>query len=183
MIKEIFLQAWDSLRRQPLRSFLTMLGIVWGIVAVTLLVAYGNSFRDVLVTAFRAFGKGAVIVWPATTSEQAGGERAGKRVVLEKDDVEMIRAEATLVKTACLETVRWLPIAYGDRMANTAIRGVCPEYGEMRHEVPSDGRWISAEDMLERRRVVFLGERLRQKLFGGRPPVGETVEISGVRVT
>jgi len=183
MLKEILFQAWDSLRRQPLRSFLTMLGIVWGIVSVTLLVAYGNSFRDVLVTAFRAFGKGAVIVWPATTSEQAGGERAGKRVVLEKDDVEMIRAEATLVKTACLETVRWLPIAYGDRMANTAIRGVCTEYGEMRHEVPSDGRWISAEDMLERRRVVFIGERLRQKLFGGRPPVGETVEISGVRFT
>jgi putative ABC transport system permease protein len=183
MLRDIFLQAWDSLRRQPLRSFLTMLGIVWGIVSVTLLVAYGNSFRDVLVTAFRAFGKGAVIVWPATTSEQAGGERAGKRVVLEKDDVEMIRAESTLVKTACLETVRWLPIAYGDRMANTAIRGVCPEYGEMRHEVPSDGRWISAEDMLERRRVVFIGERLRQKLFGGRSPVDETVEISGVRFT
>ncbi|HLW78073.1 MAG TPA: ABC transporter permease, partial [Terriglobia bacterium] len=117
MIRELFLQAWDSLKRQPLRSFLTMLGIVWGIVTVTLLIAYGNSFRSVLVTAFNAFGKGAVIVWPATTSEQAGGERAGKPVLLEKEDVELIHAEATLVKSACLETVRWQPIAYGERMA------------------------------------------------------------------
>jgi putative ABC transport system permease protein len=183
MLRELFLQAWDSLKRQPLRSFLTMLGIVWGIVTVTLLIAYGNSFRAILVTAFNAFGKGAVIVWPQTTSEQAGGERAGKRVVLEKEDVELIRAEATLVKEACLETVRWLPIAYGERLANTAIRGVCPEYGEMRHEIPSSGRWISPEDLLERRRVAFLGSQLRQKLFGGRPAVGETVQIGGVRFT
>jgi len=183
MLREVFLQAWDALKRQPLRSFLTMLGIVWGIVAVTLLIAYGNSFRAVLVRAFQAFGKGAVICWPQTTTEQAGGERAGKRVLFEKEDVEVIRAEARLVRGACLESVRWLPIAYGDRMANTAIRAVCPEYGEMRNEVPSDGRWLSPEDELERRRVVFLGSVLRGKLFGGRRAVDETVQIGGVRFT
>jgi putative ABC transport system permease protein len=82
-----------------------------------------------------------------------------------------------------MESVRWIPISYGDRMAQTAIRGVCPEYGEMRSEVPSQGRWISPEDALERRRVVFLGYRLREKLFAGRPAVGESVRISGVRFT
>jgi len=183
MFSEVLRQAWDALKRQPTRSFLTMLGVVWGITAVTLLIAYGNSFRSILVTAFQAFGKGAVICWPQTTSEQAGGQRAGQHVVFEREDVELIRAQATLVRHACLETVRWLPISYGERLANTAIRGVCPEYGEMRNEVPSLGRWITPEDQLERRRVVFMGSRLREKLFGGRPAVGETVEISGVRFT
>jgi putative ABC transport system permease protein len=183
MLRETFIQAWIALRRQPLRSFLTMLGIVWGIAAVALLVAYGNSFRSLLVASFNAFGKGAVICWPAQTSEQAGGQRAGKRIRFEKEDAEVIRQEATLVKTVCLETVRWLPISYGERLANTAIRGVCPEYGDMRNEVPSAGRWISPEDVLERRRVVFLGHRLREKLFSGRPAVGETVRIAGVRFT
>jgi putative ABC transport system permease protein len=181
MFRETLIQAWIALKRQPLRSFLTMLGIVWGIAAVALLIAYGNSFRSLLVASFNAFGKGAVIAWPAQTSEQAGGERAGKRVRFEKEDLELIRQEATLVKTACLETVRWLPISYGERLANTAIRGVCPEYGEMRNEVPSAGRWISPEDMQERRRVVFIGHRLREKLFSGRPAVGETVRIAGAR--
>jgi putative ABC transport system permease protein len=183
MFTEVLIQAWLSLRRQPLRSFLTMLGMVWGIAAVALLMAYGGSLRSVVVASFDAFGKGAVICWPAQTSEQAGGERAGKHVVFEKVDVENIRQEATLVKTVCMETVRWLPISYGDRLADTAIRGVCPEYGEMRNEVPSQGRWISHEDELERRRVVFLGYRLREKLFAGRPAVGETVRISGIRFT
>ena len=74
MFSEILRQAWDALRRHPLRSFLTMLGIVWGIVSVTILIAYGSSFRSVLVYSFEAFGRGAVVCWPGTTSEQAGGE-------------------------------------------------------------------------------------------------------------
>jgi putative ABC transport system permease protein len=68
-------------------------------------------------------------------------------------------------------------------VGTAAIRGVCPEYGEMRNEVPSEGRWISASDQLERRRVIFLGGRLKEELFSGRPAVGETVEVSGVRFT
>ncbi len=183
MFQEIFRQAWDALRRNPLRSFLTMLGIMWGIVAVTVLIAYGSSFRFILVHGFEAFGKSAVICWPGQTSEQAGGERAGKRIVFEKEDLALVRQEATLVKQASLETVRWLAVTYGERLADTAIRGVYPEYGEIRNEVPSEGRWISAEDFVERRRVAFLGGRLREKLFSGRPAVGETVRIMGVRFT
>ena len=183
MLKEVVHESWIALARSCVRSLLTMLGIVWGIVAVTLLIAYGSSFRAILVHAFDAFGKNAVICWPAQTSEQPGGQRAGKVVRFEQADLDLVRSNATLVKHACLETVRDRAITYGDRLVNTAIRGVCPEYGQMRNEVPEDGRWINSADFLERRRVVFLGSRLQQQLFAGRPAVGETVEIAGVRFT
>ena len=184
MLIEIILEAWIALRRNLTRSFLTMLGIVWGIATVTLLIAYGNSFRGVLVHGFDAFGKSVVICWPQQTSEQPGGQRAGKKVVLEKADIDMVKETAPLVKHACLETVNRPGISYGDRMVGTApVRGVCPEYGEMRNEVPSEGRWIDAEDEIERRRVIFLGGRLKEKLFSGQPAVGETVQVSGVRFT
>jgi putative ABC transport system permease protein len=183
MLREILLQAWDALRRNPARSILTMLGIVWGVVAVTILIAYGNGFRGALVHAFDAFGKSAVIAWPGQTSEQAGGERAGKRVRFEKADMDLIRQEATFVKYVSLETVRWYAISYGDRLVNTAVRGVYPEYGAIRNEIPAEGRWISHEDQLERRRVIFLGGRLRRQLFSGRPAIGETVLVRGVRFT
>ncbi len=183
MFQEVLRQSWDALWRSPLRSFLTMLGIVWGIVSVTILIAYGSSFRGILVYSFDAFGKGAVVAWPGTTSEQAGGERAGKIVRFENEDLEAIVQEDTMVRTACRETVRFLGIAHEPGFANTAIRGVCPEYGEMRNEVPSAGRWITPDDIVERRRVVFLGARLKEKLFGNHPAVGETVQISGLRFT
>ena len=184
MLIEIILEAWIALKRNVTRSMLTMLGIVWGIATVTLLIAYGSSFRSILVHGFDAFGKSVVICWPQQTSEQPGGQRAGKKVVLEKADLDMVKATASLVKYACLETVRRPGIAYGDRMVGTSpVRGVCPEYGEMRNEVPSEGRWLNAEDELERRRVIFLGGRLKEQLFSGRPAVGETVLVSGVRFT
>ncbi len=181
MLREILLQALGTLRRSPLRSFLTLLGIAWGIVSVTLLVAYGNGFRGALVESFEAAGKSVVIAWPGQTSQQAGGERAGKVVRFEREDTEAIAQEATLVRRICMESVRGQPLTYGDRLANATVRGVCPEYGEMRNEVPSEGRWLSPEDYAERRRVVFLGDRLREKLFSGRPAVGETVTIGGLR--
>ena len=86
-----------------------MLGIVWGIVAVTLLIAYGSGFREVLVHAFDAFGKSAVICWPQQTSEQPGGQRAGKKVRFELADLDAVKSQATLVKHVCLETVKTLP--------------------------------------------------------------------------
>src|SRR3954452_4296877 len=184
MLYEIILEAWIALKRNYTRSLLTMLGIVWGIATVTLLIAYGSSFRAILVNGFDAFGKGAVICWPQQTSEQPGGQRAGKKVVFEQADLDLVKQDASLVKHACLETVKRPGISYGERMVGTAaIRGVCPEYGEMRNEVPSEGRWISSSDELERRRVVFLGGRVREQLFSGRPAVGETVQIGGVRFT
>src|SRR5438034_7815803 len=184
MLTEIIREAWIALKRNYTRSLLTMLGIGWGIATVTLLVAYGSSFRNILVSGFNAFGKSVVICWPQQTSEQPGGQRAGKKVVIEQADVDMVKADAPLVKYVCRETVRRPAISYGDRLVGTApVRGVCPEYGEMRNEVPSEGRWLNAEDELERRRVIFLGGRLREQLFSGRRAVGETVTVSGVRFT
>src|SRR5512133_1447257 len=104
IVREIIIESWTALKRSRTRSVLTMLGIVWGIVAVTLLIAYGGGFRAVLVHAFEAFGKSAVVCWPAQTSEQPGGQRAGKVVRFEQEDLEMVRANASLVKHACLET-------------------------------------------------------------------------------
>jgi putative ABC transport system permease protein len=158
-----------------------MAGIVWGIVAVTLLLAYGSGFRRVLMYTFDVFGHDIILCWPGTTSEQAGGERAGKTVKFEQADVDELRAGATFVKQVCPETVKFLGISHEERWADTAIRGVCPDYGEMRNEIPSEGRWLSVDDEVNRRRVVFIGAILRRKLFAGMPAIGETVRINGTR--
>ncbi len=183
MIGEIFRESWAALGRNRVRSLLTMTGISWGIVAVTLLLSYGAGFRSVLLYTFEVFGKAAVICWPGTTSEQAGGERAGKDVHFEQEDADWAKAQSPLIKRVTLETVRFEGISHEERVADSATRGVYPEYGEMRNEVPSEGRWISPEDVAEHRRVVFLGARLKKKLFSGMPALGETVRISGVRFT
>src|SRR5260370_30439271 len=97
MLTEIFKEAWAALGRNPVRSWLTMTGIAWGIVAVTLLLSYGSGFRGVLMYTFQVFGKRALVCWPGTTSEQTGGERARKAVRFEQKDAEWVKAQAPLV--------------------------------------------------------------------------------------
>jgi putative ABC transport system permease protein len=183
MFNDLIAEAWAALRRNPTRSILTMLGITWGVVAVSLLLSYGTGFRSILMNMFEAFGHNAVVVWPGTTSDQAGGERAGRVVHFEKADIDLIRARATLVKHVSPEVVHGFAISYGSRMVDATVRGVDPEYGEMRNEIPSQGRWISADDMAYHRHVIFLGEELCRKLFAGRPPIGQNVRVGGVRFT
>ena len=183
MFEDLITEAWAALRRNPTRSILTMLGITWGVVAVSLLLSYGAGFRSILMGMFEAFGHNAVVFWPGTTSDQAGGERAGRVVHFEKVDLDLIRARATLVKSVSPETTHDYGISYGSRLGDTVVRGVDPNYGEMRNEIPSQGRWISADDMANHRHVIFLGADLRKKLFAGRPCVGETVRVGGVRFT
>src|ERR1700688_5002632 len=166
MLIEIIVEAWIALKRNVTRSLLTMLGVVWGIATVTLLIAYGNSFRSILVHGFDAFGKSVVICWPQQTSEQPGGQRAGKKVLVEQADIDLVKATAPLVKHICRETVRRPGIAYRDRMVRTRpVRGVSPEYRKMRNEVPAEGRWIDACYEIDPLRWIFLGGRLKEELF------------------
>ena len=180
---ETIRQALDALRQHMFRSVLTLSGITWGIVAVTILNAYGDGFHGTIMRAFDAFGQDVVILWPGQTSEQAGGERAGRRVQFEVEDAERIRAECPLVKNVSPEIVRRTQIATETRLVAAPVRGVWTSYGTMRSEAPDSGRFLNDDDLRERRRVVFLGDHVRTKLFGNSDPAGQTVSINGMRFT
>src|SRR2546426_5045111 len=122
MLAEIFKEAWAALGRNPVRSLLTMTGIAWGIVAVTLLLSYGSGFRGVLMYTFEVFGKGAVVCWPGTTSEQAGGERAGKAGRVEQEDAGWGEGQSPLVKRVNRETGRWEGNKHDQPPSDTALR-------------------------------------------------------------
>ncbi len=81
MLTEIILEAWIALERNCTRSLLTMLGIVWGIATVTLLIAYGSSFRRILVGGFDAFGKSVVICWPRKPASSPADNAPAKKCV------------------------------------------------------------------------------------------------------
>ena len=180
VLKEVFIQAIVSLVSHRVRALMTMTGISWGIVAVVLLMAYGNGFHNAIMIGFRrAFSSGTVVVWNGQTSMQAGGERAGRRIRLKDDDVDAIRQLGT-IKDASPESVQYLPLVFGLKQTTAAVRGVAPEYASMRSEVAEFGRFLNDEDLEKRRRVIFLGSEIARKLFGNSPAVGETIRVGGL---
>jgi putative ABC transport system permease protein len=177
---EIAREACYGLYHHRFRAALSMLGISWGIIAVVMLLAYGDGFRSALEAGFRgAFSDGTVVSFPGQTSLQAGGERAGKRVRVTIDDV-LGMADLPLIKNISPEFMREFPIVYGNRESSHLIRGVAASYGVMRSEKPQPGgRFLEDDDVRLHRRVAFIGSEVQRKLFGDVPAIGETIRIAG----
>ncbi|HUR35308.1 MAG TPA: ABC transporter permease [Vicinamibacterales bacterium] len=178
--RDIIVQALTGLYHHWFRAALSMLGISWGIVSVVVLLAYGDGFQGALSAGFAgAFGDGVAVTMMGQTSKQAGGERAGKRVRLTMADVEAIDA-LPLVSATSPEFMKEFPIAYGTRQSSHMVRAVAAAYGDMRSERPvAGGRFLDDEDVRLHRRVAFIGSEVQRKLFGGVPPLGETIRIGG----
>lgn len=182
LAREIVREAFYGIARNRMRAGLSMLGISWGIVSVVTLMAYGNGFQGAIMSGFRgAFSNGVVVTWPGQTSMQAGGERSGRRIPLELPDVETIRQLPTIA-FASPEYVHRTAVTFGDRVVQQPVRGVNVEYGRMRNERAAEGmgRWLNDEDIVQRRRVAFIGGEIHRKLFDGRNPVGQTIRIGGL---
>src|SRR5438046_9402906 len=96
-MKEAFVQSFQNLRANKLRSFLTMFGILWGMISVVVLSATGEGFRRGNDKVLRELGKNIGIVWGGRTSMQAGGERAGREIRLTPDDARAPGAESTMI--------------------------------------------------------------------------------------
>jgi putative ABC transport system permease protein len=179
-LKELISQGWQSLMRDRMRSALTMLGIVWGLASVVLLLAYGQGLGGCVLHAFLNMGNNVIVMWPGQTSMQAGGQRTGKAVKYELEDVEAIRDEVPIVRAVSGEIDRDFGFKIGTRVVSIQVRGVDMPYGQMRKLDLADGRYFNESDFADHRRVVILGYGAAKKIFQGAPGVGQHVEIGGL---
>jgi len=183
MIRHIFAEALSALSYYRLRSALTMLSIIWGVASLMLLLSYGQGFERALTQAFLQIGKDLVVVFPGQTSMQAGGERSGRPVLLELKDVTAIQEGVPTVEAVSPEVRHFFPLAYNERTRTYSVAGVYASYERIRNTAIATGRFLSEEDVLQRRRVVVIGENLRHELFSGVPALGGELKIGGVRFT
>src|SRR5258707_1459103 len=102
-MREAITQSLQNLRANKLRSFLTMFGILWGVISVVILSATGEGFRRGNDRVLRELGKNIAIVWGVRTGMQAGGERAGRQVLLTVDDVRALQTEAKMIAVVSAE--------------------------------------------------------------------------------
>ena len=178
-LSEIIRQSIESLLRNRLRSGLTMLGIIWGLVTVVLLLSYGRSVGKEVLNGFLGLGNNVIMMWGGQTSMQAGGERSGKRIKFLEGDVEAVRDAVPFLTAVSSETDDGFSFKYGSKVVNISSKAVEFPYGGMRKLNVAEGRYFEPADFTEHRQVVIFGPHAAQKLFNGYPPVGESVQIEG----
>lgn len=177
---EAISQAIDNLRANKLRSFLTMFGILWGIIAVVVLAATGEGFQRGNQAVLEELGRNIAIVWGGRTTMQAGGERAGQRVFLTAEDARAIEREAGLVAVVSPEINRSLRLKSRYNAASLSVHGIEPQYQAIRTIDIERGRRFVRADSDEARRVAIIGADAWAQLFGTRDGLSETVDINGL---
>jgi putative ABC transport system permease protein len=182
-MRESFIQAIDNLRANKLRSFLTMFGIMWGIVSIVVLSALGEGFRRGNDAVLREFGRNMSIVWGSRTTMQAGGERAGRNVTLTVDDARAIKAQGRLVNMVSPEIQRGTKVKSAYNEAAVTVHGVEPPYMFMRTIEVDRGRQLNWSDEQNTSQVAVIGWEMCKQLFGERNPVGEQVLVNGTPFT
>jgi len=180
-VRDAFRQMWRDIRSQKLRTSLTVFGIVWGTVSVSLLLAFGKGLQRQMILNSSGLGDAICIAWPGLTSVPYEGLGKGRKIRLDEDDVEAIRREARGVNAISSEYSKTLKLNYGAKTIAIDISGVSPEFGGMRNLIPqTGGRFFNPTDMAAQRRVLFLGNKMTEDIFGkGVDGVGKTVMLGG----
>ena len=130
-LKELIQQSWAALRRNRMRSALTMLGISWGVVSLVLLLAFGEGLGGGIVAAQGSMGNNVIVIWPGQTSMQAGGQRAGRKIHYEYEDIQALRAEVPIIRAVSAESTTDFGFKTGTRVVSIQTRGV--EYPLLLH--------------------------------------------------
>jgi putative ABC transport system permease protein len=180
-MKDTLRQLFRDVRSQKLRTFLTIFGIVWGTVAVTLLLAFGRGLHKQIIKNAAGLGDRIAIAWPSLTSIPFEGLGRGRRIRVREENIEAIRRETPGVVAVSSEYNDTLKLHYGMKTIAIDCSGVDSSFGAMRNLIPSaGGRFINPIDVQEQRRVLFLGDKIARDIFGKADlAVGKTVLYGG----
>ena len=182
VLLDIIRQSLATLWAHKLRSFLTMFGIAWGVGSLLLLVGVGEGFRSGQARELATLGQDIMFVFPGRIPAVEGSLQSGQTYHFTYDDYITIRDQAHTLRAVSpvinREDIRAVS-DYGS--TNGQVFGVAPEYNEIRTIPIGTGRWFNDQDNNERRRVAVVGWELLKNVFPGRPAVGATLLLNGIR--
>ena len=102
-LKDVFKQLIRDVRNEKLRTFLTVFGIVWGTVAISLMLAFGTGLHRQIIKSTAGLGDRIVIVWPGLTSIPFEGLGKGRRIRITEDDIVSVRSDVAGLKAISSE--------------------------------------------------------------------------------
>ena len=182
LIFDIFAQTLRTLWAHKLRSFLTMFGIAWGVGSLLLLVGLGEGFRSGNRKQFDEIGENVLFIFGGRAPTVNGSFTSLRQYYLTYKDYKDIMAQCPDVGTAVPIIARDDLRAVSDfDQSSGRLMGILPEFNQVRYVPIADGRWINDLDDSQKRPVVVLGDEARRVLFPGRPSVGSTILLNGIR--
>jgi putative ABC transport system permease protein len=165
------------------RLLMSLLCVAWGTLSILLLLAFSVGFEELFAERSRGIGEGVAIAWPSRTTKPWRGFAPGRPVPITRDDVLSLQSAVPELDLASAEFTAGETVRQGSRVLRVGLSGVEPCFARLRNlEAQPGGRFLDEQDVVLRRRVAFLGDRLAQQLFGSAAPVGRTLILRGCSV-
>ncbi len=175
-----------DLRAQRTRAFLTFFAVTWGTLAVVLLLAFGEGLKRTIRDGLLGAGERIFMVYGGETTKAFAGLGQGRRIRLVEEDLELLERAIPDIDRGSISYGRWgTAFQLGKTRTNAFLEGVGPDHEAMRHMEPAPGgRFINPADVAQKRRVLFLGNELAQRIFGkGVDAIGKSVVVDGLPFT
>ncbi len=171
--------AIDSLWQNKVRSGLTALGVIIGVLSVISLIALGEAAQTYIEKEFAVMGSNVVIVQPGK-QETAGifPISAGAEHPLTYQNAKEIKRRVPSVKGVSALVLGSGPVQYGERRRDTSIVGVTPDFEAVRQTRPNVGRFIQDRDIDKNARVCVLGTAVTHELFGDENPLNASISVN-----
>ncbi len=179
-------QFLHDLQAQKLRTFLTLVGLSWGTVTVICLLAFGYGLQVNQQEQMKGLGDNIVIMWASQTSKPYAGYPKGRWFGFVPDDIKMMRRNISELEAVSGEFQRGnVQIRNGRKSKLIQVSGIEPEFAPMRTIEPEPGgRFLNEIDLNDKRRVAFIGNELRDEMFGENiDPVGKAILLDNVPYT
>jgi len=177
--KDLLADTFHTLAAHKRRTALTMFGIAWGIISITLMVGAGQGLAIGFEKKKEEFGRDIIIVFAGRTSLQAGGTRAGRSLQwTATDHLQVLRDSPScrhVLPELGQDDVR-VRSSYNN--ATLLVTGSLPPFADIRSIDVAEGRYPNWEDQAQARRVALLGSEAKRQLFASRPALGETVRVA-----
>jgi len=169
-----------ALRRNLMRTILTMLGIIIGVGAVIGAVSLTNGAKSQIEAQIASMGQNVILVFSGSFSR--GGVRSGwgGAGTLTIDDADAIRREITGVTVISPESRTRAQIAAGNQNWNTQILGESPDYFDIRQWPIVNGSSFTEQDVRSANKVAVIGKTIADELFPGEDPIGQIVRVKNV---
>jgi putative ABC transport system permease protein len=172
--------ALESLRHNPLRSTLTLVGIAVGIAAVLYVVTLGEAARARIEERLANLGANVLLVQPGSPRVRGVSQELGSENLTRKD-AEDILAASEVVTAVVPEYSGSGQVEFGQANQRTRITGTVPAYETVNAFRPEVGEWFQDADVASLGRVALLGADVAKELFPEGGAVGETIAINDVR--
>lgn len=181
---EIMRVSWRSIRANKMRSFLTMLGIIIGVLSVILSSAIGMGAKDSITKQVESLGSNVLTIMPGSTSSGGISHGFGSASTLTESDATAIQQQDPDVQYVAPLDSTSEQVVFGVNNTNTAIEGTNEQYPEIKDISMAQGRFFLQEEVNSAANVAVLGSDVAQTLFAGAGnPVGQTIEIGGIPFT